>query len=791
MLRNYLKIALRNLVKKKLYTFLNIAGLAMGIAVAVLVGLWVYDEVSFNAYNGNFDRIALVQKNKTYDGTIHTETSNSVPLGAKLRETYGGYFDAIVVSSYGAERTLKSGETTVVKRGYFMENGGEQILDLKLVKGFTTFPIDPSSILISESLSKSLFANADPVGKIVKIDQKIDVKVAGVYKNIPVNSTFRNVSFYGSFETYAKMEEWVENSKTDWSANSYPIYVKMAPHVDVEEVSAKISNVDFEVTKDESRPALFLYPMSKWHLYPEFKNGVNIGTGLQSIVGFGLTGVFVLLLAAVNFMNLSTARSEVRAREVGIRKALGSERSQLVRQFYVETFLTVVLSGIAGLLVARLALPWFNQISEKSLTFLWHHTYFWVPFLAFIILTGLISGSYPAFYLSSFIPVKVLKGVLKTSRTEIFSRKALVVFQFSISIFLIIAMTIVNRQIRFARDRPIGYDTNGLIQIRKSSPDLSGHFFAMRQDMHNSGAIVEMAEANGPISEWWHSNSQIKWRGKPSNTAEEFVTLSVTPEFGKTIGWKIVKGRDFDRKFSLDTASVILNEAAATRMGFADPVGETIRFEGKNYQIVGLSQNVVMDSPFDPVKPTVFIGRNANLPFITIKLNPEMSIATSVKKVEAVLGKYDPGATFNIKFADAEFGLKFWRENRIAQLVKVFSALAILISLLGIFGLATFMAEQRTKEIGVRKVLGASVSQLWALLSKDFVAMIVISLLIASPVAWYFMDQWLMKYEYRTTISWWIFAASGLGTILLTLLTVSFQAFRAALLDPVRSLKTE
>lgn len=791
MLRNYLKIAFRNLARKRLYTFLNIAGLATGIAVAVLVGLWFHDEVSFNAYNSNFDRVALLQKNKTYDGTINTETSNSVPLAARLRENYGGYFDAVVASSYGAERTLRAGETTVIKRGYFMEDGGEQILDLKLVKGFTTFPIDPSSILISESLSASLFANADPVGKIIKIDQKTDVKVAGVYKDIPLNSTFRNVAFYGSFDTYAQMESWVEASKTDWTADSYPIYIKMAPNVDIDDVSAKIKNVAYEVTKDASRPALFLYPMSKWHLYPEFKNGINIGTGLQSIVGFGLTGIFVVLLAAVNFMNLSTARSEIRAREVGVRKALGSERSQLVGQFYTETFLTVILSGMVGLTAARLALPWFNQISEKSLIFPWANVYFWAPFFVFVCVTGLIAGSYPAFYLSSFVPVKVLKGVLKTNKTEIFSRKALVVFQFSISIFLIIAMIIVNRQIRFARNRPIGYDTNGLIQVRKSSPDLSGHFFAMRQDMHNSGAIVEMAEANGPISEWWHSNSQITWRGKPSGTAEEFVTLLVTPEFGKTIGWKIVKGRDFDRKFSLDTASVILNEAAARLIGFTEPVGEAIRLEGNDYQIVGLSENVIMDSPFDPVKPTIFIMRNANLPFITIKLNPAMSIAESVKKVETVLGKYDPGGTFNIKFADSEFGLKFWRENRIAQLVKAFSALAIVISLLGIFGLATFLAEQRTKEIGVRKVLGASVAQLWALLSKDFVAMILLSLIIASPAAWYFMDQWLIKYEYRTTISWWIFVASGVGTILLTLLTVSFQAIRAAMLDPVKSLKTE
>jgi len=791
MFSNYFKIAWRSLWNNKLYSSLNITGLAVGIAVALLIGLWVYDEISYNGYNRNLDRIALIQKNRNYNGAINTETSNSVPLAAKLRETYGNYFDEVVTSSYGGERVLKYKEKSVIKRGYFMEKGGQEILDLQLVRGSVVFPLDPTAVLINETVCKSLFGDEDPLDKTINIDQKIDLKVAGVYRNIPQNSNFRNVSFYGSFESFARMETWVQEAKSDWSSNVFPIYVKVAPNVDMDDVSAKIKNVTYEVTKDESKPELFLYAMSRWHFYPEFKNGVNIGTGVQTLWIFGAIGIFVLLLATINFMNLSTARSEQRAKEIGIRKSIGSMRGQLIRLFYTETFLIVFFAGIAGIAAAQAALPWFNRVAEKQLEFFWSNPSFWIPLLGFLVITGLLAGSYPALYLSSFNPVQVLKGRFKSGNKEVFSRKLLVVFQFSISVTLIISTIIIARQIQYAKNRPIGYETSGLIHIQKRTPNLSGHFYAMRQDLLNSGAVAEMAESNGPVTEFWNAHSGFQWKGKPANFKEDFITLRVTPEFGKTIGWKVLQGRDFSRAFSLDTSAIILNEAAVKLMGFQEPLNEMIQRNGKNFLVVGVTKNFVMDSPYEPVKPTVFTMQKANMPFISIRLNPEMSAGQALEKVEAVLKTYDPGGNFNYKFIDTEFGLKFWREERVAKLVTGFSVMAIFISLLGIFGLATFIAEQRTKEIGVRKVLGASIFNVWSLLSRDFVLLVVIAFLIAAPIAYYFMSDWLLNYEYRTDISGWIFAVAGFGALGITLLTVGFQALRAATVNPVKSLRSE
>ena len=791
MLYNYLKIAFRSLWNNKLYSALNISGLGLGIAVGLLTGLWVYDEISFDTGNRNYDRIAIIQKNRTHNGTINTENTHSIPLAAKLKETYGNLFDVVALSSYAGERTFRYGDKTVVKRGHFMDTGGQEILDLKIVQGAVVFPLDPTSILISESFRKSLFGEENPLEKIVRIDNKIDLKIAGVYQDMPQNSAFNTVAFYSTFSTFAQLDAYVREGQSDWNENSFSIYVKLAPNVDMAVASAAIKNTVYDVTKDASKPELFLQPMSEWHLYPEYNNGTRVGAGLQILWIFGMIGVFVLLLAAINFMTLSTARSEKRSKEIGIRKSIGSMRGQLIKQFYTETFLVVFFAGIAGMTAAQAALPWFNRIAEKQLVFAWSNPVFWFPLTGFMAVTGLIAGSYPAFYLSSFNPVHILKGKFKTGQKEIFSRKALVIFQFSISVTLIISTIIIVRQIQFAKDRPMGYESSGLIQMQKRSPNLIGHFFAMRQDLHDSGAVVEMAESSGPLHAAWTTSSGLHWKGKDEGAQEDFITRTGTPEFGKTIGWNVLQGRDFSREFSSDTACIILNESAVKMMGFKDPLNETIEYQGKNFQVIGVTKDLVMESPYDPVRPTVFTMQKANMPFISIRLNPDMSASQALGKVEAVLKKYDPEGSFNFKFVDAQVDRKFRREERIANMATAFSILAVFISLLGIFGLASFVAEQRTKEIGVRKVLGASVAHVWGLLSGDFVVLVVIAFSIAAPLSYSIMSNWLMNYEYRTGISGWIFAAAGFGTLAITLLTVSFQAVRVAGLNPVKTLKSE
>lgn len=790
MLQNYLKIAFRNLLRNKVYSFINIGGLAVGMAVAMLIGLWVWDELSFDKYHNEHDQIALLQKNRSFNGNIITEQSQSLPLAAKLRESYSNYFEEVVASSYGGEKSLTFKEKTIINRGLFMEKGGEKILDLKIVEGSPSFPLKPFEILISDKTKEALFAQENAVNQVINLDKNTTFKIIGVFKSLPKNATYRGTSFYASMESFAQMEEWVRDAKNNWDENSFPIYVKMAKNVEPEQISTLIKDEIFKVTKDPTKPKLFLYTMDTWHLYPEYKNGLPVSTGKDNIMIFGLIGILTILLATINFMNLSTARSEKRAKEIGIRKAIGSNRGQIIGQFYIETFLTVTFATFIGLLLVEFSLPFFNQIAAKQIEILWASPIFWVIIFLFFAFLIVFAGSYPALYLSSFQPVKVLKGKLQSNLFELYSRKGLVVFQFSISIVLIIATSVIYKQIQFTKNRPLGYETKGLVQIRKNTDELRGHFFSMRQDLLNSGAVVEMAEMNCPISESWHYSKDFSWAGKPL-TAEDLVSLNVTPEFGKTIGWQIIEGRDFSRAFSSDSSAVIINEASVKLMGLQNPVNQIIRKNGKVLTIVGVVKNIVMDSPFDPIRPTVFEMIRANAPFITIKLKPELSASQSIAILENVLKKYDSAGNFNYLFADRDFNSKFFREQRIVSLINIFAILAIFISCLGLFGLSSFVAEQRTKEIGIRKVLGASVANLWQLLSKDFVVLVIISCLIASPIAYYFMYEWLQKYTYRAEISWWIFVLAGAGALLITLLTVSYQAIRAALMNPVKSLRTE
>lgn len=793
MLRNYLKIAFRNLLKNKVYSFINIGGLAVGMGVAMLIGLWMYDELSFDTYHKDHDRVALLQKNRNFNGNILTEQSMSLPLAAKLRESYGKYFEEVVASSYGGEKSLTFQEKTIFQRGLFMENGGEKILDLEISEGSPKFPLQPFEILISEKTKVALFGQKSALNQSISLDKNTVFKIIGVFKSLPQNSTYRSTSFYASFDSFGQMEEWVREAKNRWDENSFPIYVKMAKNVSAKQISALIKDEIYKVTQDPSKPDLYLYMMNDWHLYPEFKNGLPVSTGKDNIIIFALIGIFTVLLAVINFMNLSTARSEKRSKEIGVRKAIGSNRRQIISQFYVETTLIVLLATILSLFLAQVSLPFFNQIAKKQIEFVWSNPVFWLIITLFSTILIMISGSYPALYLSSFQPIKVLKGNVSSLQRNLFelnSRKFLVVFQFGISIVLIIATTVIYRQIQFTKNRPLGYETKGLIQIRKNTAELRGHFFPMRQDLLNSGAVVEMAEVNSPISESWHYSSSYTWPGKTS-TAEDLVSLSVTPEFGKTVEWKIIDGRDFSRTFVSDTSSIILNEAAVKLMGLQNPVNQLIRKDGKQLTVVGVVKDILMDSPFDPVRPTVFEMIRANAPFITIKLKPELSASESVAKMENVLKKYDPAGNFNYLFADRDFNSKFFREQRMASLINIFAFLAIFISCLGLFGLASFVAEQRTKEIGIRKVLGASVSNLWGLLSKDFIVLIITSCLVAVPIAYYFMHNWLQKYTYRTELSWWIFVAAGAGALIITLATVSYQAIKAALMNPVKSLKSE
>ncbi|GAB4052919.1 ABC transporter permease [Spirosoma litoris] len=808
MLRNYLKIAFRTLVKHKGYSFINIGGLAVGMAVAMLIGLWVHDELSFNTYHKNYSRIAQIMQNQVVHGEIQTSQSLPYPFIHELTTNYKRHFKHIVTATHPGDYILSAGNKKLSKKGQYIGAEAPEMFTLHMLKGTWAGLQDQHSILLSASTAKALFGEVDPIGKLVKINTDKNVSVTGIYEDLPQNTQLHDAQFLASWDYFVATNAYMREKK--WDNHALYIYVEIQPNTDFDKVTASIKDSELNVIKHlesmkeeaATKPQMWLNPMYNWHLYSDFKNGIVSDGPIQYVWLVGMIGFFVLLLACINFMNLSTARSEQRAREVGVRKAIGSLRIQLIGQFFSESFLVVFLAFLLAIMFVTTFLPWFNDLAAKQMNIPWENGFFWLFCLGFMLLTGLLAGSYPAFYLTSFQPVKVLKGAglakVQRGRLAGLPRKVLVSTQFAVSISLIICTLVIYRQIQFAKNRPVGYSRDGLLMVPMQSDDFYGKTDLLRTELRNTGAVTEVAESQSPITGVWSSNDGFWWKGQSAPSTDQFATLSITPEYAQTVGWQFVAGRNFSKEFASDSSGFVINETAAKRMGLLKPVGETIHWKSqwmtnnieKQYRIIGVVKDMVMESPFQPIKPTVFcMFGNPN--WINIRLNPSISTSDALPKIEAVFKKLIPSAPFDYKFADDEYAAKFRTEERIGKLTSFFAILAIFISCLGLFGLASYMAEQRTKEIGVRKVLGASVLNLWGMLSKDFVVLVCIGFGIATPIAYYFLHNWLQKYQYRTEISWWIFAASGAGALLITLLTVSFQSVKAALMNPVKSLRSE
>jgi len=793
MIKNYLKSAFRNLVKNKVHSFINIAGLSVGMAVAMLIGLWIWDELSFDTYHKNYGSIAQVIQNVTNNGEVQTWRQVPYPLAAELRKSYGSDFKNVVMAVGIGDHMLALDNKKLTRNGGFMEPNGPGMFTLEMLKGNTNALKDPSSIIISASTAKAYFGDADPMGKTLRIDNQINGKVAGVYADLPQNSTFADLGFLGSWEMFYNAND-LKSMKEPWRPNFVTLYVQLADNANIAAVSSKIRDAKLHkvsLVLAKKKPALFLQAMSKWHLYDEFKNGKNTGGRIGYVWMFGIIGVFVLLLACINFMNLSTARSEKRAREVGIRKAVGSLRTQLIFQFFSESVLYVGIAFLLALLFVQLSLPLFNEVADKRMTMLWGSPLFWLMSIGFSLFTGLIAGSYPAFYLSSFQPVKVLKGSFRMGRFAALPRKVLVVVQFTVSVTLIIGTVVVFRQIQFAKNRPVGYTRDGLVAIPIITDKIHKSYDAVRDELFKTGAIISMAEGDVAPTTSAGSTSAIEWKDKDPNLSVDFLQTGVSPGYGKTAGWQFKEGRDFSKDFLSDSAAVIVNQAAIKFMGLKNPVGQNLTYYGKPFKLIGVINDIVVDSPYGQVRPSVFFLNKGPGNTVLLKVNPNISASLALEKIAPVFKRFNPEQPFDYQFVDQEYAKKFGNEQRIGKLAAFFASLAIFISCLGLFGMASFMAGQRIKEIGVRKVLGASVLNLWRLLSTDFIGLVAIAFLIASPLAWYLMHNWLQRFDYRSDISGWIFVFTGLGAVAITLITVSFQSVKAALANPINSLKTE
>jgi len=792
---NYIKIGWRNLLRNKGYSMINIGGLAAGMSVAILIGLWIYDELSFNKYHENYDRIAQVYRMETWDGVREANTAQTTGLGTLLRNEYGSHFDRVtMVRARTEERVISSIEKKFTETGFFIQAEGPAMLSLRMKYGSPDGLKDMNSILLSSTVAKKLFGDTDPVGQSISMDAKWDLRVAGVYQDIPKNSDFHDASYFATLDRY--LDGWA--SLNAWDNYHMYVYVQLKEGADFETITSIIKDCTLPHLNEEhtqTNPEIFLHPMKKWHLYSEWENGFETTSNkLMTVWYYGAIGVFVLLLACINFMNLSTARSEKRAKEVGIRKSIGSLRRQLVQQFYGESFMVSFLAFVIAIASVQLGLPWFNEISDKNISIPIAEPKFWLSGFAFVLVTGLLAGSYPALYLSSFSPARVLKGAFKPGRGGATPRRVLVVVQFSVSILLTIGTIIVYQQLEFAKNRPVGYDRQSLIGLRAASPEFHGKYDVLRNELKNTGAVVDMAEANYSITDIRGWNPGFSWGEKKYEPA--FNTIFVSYDYGKTIGWEFIEGRDFSREFASDTAGIVINESAAEIFGIKKPVGEFLKWapggtDRGTFKILGVVKDMVKGSPYEPTHPSVIFLSRYDMQWLYVRLNPGVGTHDALRKVERVFATLVPSAPFDYTFADEDYAAKFEEEERIGKLAALFSALAIIISCLGLLGLAAFTVEQRTKEIGIRKVLGATAASLWRMLSREFIILVTIACFIAVPLGCYLMNAWLQQFIYRLPLGWEVFAISCVGGILITIITVSFQAMKAAATNPVSSLRSE
>jgi putative ABC transport system permease protein len=803
MIKNYFTIGWRNLSKNKAYSVINIGGLALGMSVAMLIGLWVHDELTFNNYFSNNKSIVMITKDVEYEGKTYAGNRYlPFPLISELKTNYQATFKSVIPISGQWEGALSTGEKNLLKTGMYIDEAAPESFTFEMVYGNWNAMSDPYTIILSQSTATALFGSDDPIDRTVKINSGTEVKVTGVYKDFPRNTEFYGIQFFEPWDFYEMDAPWI--TRQGWDNHVLSIYAELAPNISFEQASENIRDTEIKAVQGldymkeqlNGKPTIHMIAMKDWHLRSDFKDG-QLQTGAVQLVWFiGSIGVFVLLLACINFMNLSTARSERRAKEVGVRKTMGSARSQLINQFFTESFFVVGCAFVFTITIVALTLPLFNEISGKSMTMPWSNPEFWLLAMAFVITTGLLAGSYPAFYLSSFKPVSVLKGTFRAGRFASLPRKILVVIQFTVSVALIICTTAIYHQLLFIKNRPVGYDREGLLMIRKRSEAHYEKAGTIINELKASGVVSSVAESGGQVTSTWSYNGGFMWEGKPVDMENEFATLNVSPQFGRTVRWEFIDGRDFSEDIASDSLAIVLNETAVKYMGIKDPVGKVIWsqnrnwFPGKYFTIVGVIKDMVMSSPFRAVTPTIYYTQGLNKCFI-VRIDPSVSANEALPRISAVFEKIVPDMPFDFRFVDQEYASKFATEDRVGQLAAVFTVLAIIISCLGLSGLASFVTERRTKEIGIRKVLGASVGNLWAMLSKEFVFLVVIACVVAAPLSYYVLSAGLADYKYRTDIGWWIFVAAGAGALAITLITVSFQSIRSALMNPIKSLRME
>ncbi len=795
MFTNFFKTTFRNLWKNKGYSFLNIFGLAIGIACAALIFLWVEDEMNYDQFNTKKDQLYFIRENQKYDTYVATFGSTPAPMGPAMISEIPGVANTCRIGGYNNSKLITIGAKSMYATGNYVDASLFSMFTFPFIQGNAKTAFSQlHSMVITASTATKFFGNEkNVVGKTLRVDNKQDYVITGVIKDIPKNSTIQ-------FEWVSPFQIWWDENQPwaqSWGNNDLGTFVELKPNVSPASIN-KLLKGFIQKRAPKSNAVPFLWRLNDWHLRDEFDNGVQTGGGkIEYVHLFSVIAWIILLIACINFMNLATARSEKRAREVGVRKVLGAGKQNLIFQFIGEALFMAMLSAILAVIIIGLAMPAFNLLVQKNLTIGLNNPVHITALIVITLICGLIAGSYPSLYLSSFNPVFVLKGLKFKTGSAAFIRKALVVLQFSVSIILIIGTIIIYQQIQHVKNRSLGFNKNNLLEVN-TNDEFNKNYEAIKQDLLHTGVIQNLALSDYTALYGGNNTGSLLWEGKPVNSQVLISTRGVTPGFINTYGLRILKGRDFVITDSISSKkeNILITQSLEKLMGNGSAVGKTMHWDGDTsgtvLNIVGVVNDFVYGDMYGKPDPLYFYcAEYKNTSEMYVRLKPTATVETALKQIESVIKKDNPSYPFTYQFTDDRFNQMFLNEQLISKLSRVFAALAIIISCLGLFGLAAYTAERRTKEIGVRKVLGASVTGITALLSKDFLKLVILSCLVAFPISWIVMYNWLQNFKYRIEISWWIFLAAGISAILIALITISFQSVKAAIANPVKSLRTE
>jgi putative ABC transport system permease protein len=785
MLKNYLRTALRNLMRNKTYGLLNILGLSVGVACAALIFLWVEDEVTYNHIHDNRDRLYKVMENQTYDGTTFTFGATPGPLAPSMVREIPG-IKHTSRTNWGSRLLFSLGDKSIYEQGFYADSNFLTLFQFPLIKGnpsdlFTQL----HSLVISEKMAKKFFGKEDPVGKTLRVNNDNEYVITGVFRDVPTNSTLQ-FDWLAPFDIYLNNNDWLQG----WGSNGIQTWVELQPNADVKAINKTLYNYIFS-KESEAIAKPFLFAMNDWRLYNRFDGGKQVGGRIEYVRLFTIIAWVILIIACINFMNLATARSEQRAREVGVRKVLGAGKRMLVTQFIGESILMSFIAVLIAVGLVIVFLPGFNTLVEKQLSINLGDPMHIAALVLIALVCGLVSGSYPSLYLSSFNPITVFKGLkIKGGSSAVFIRKGLVVVQFALSITLIIGTIIIYQQIQHIKKRQLGFDKDHVLFLELEG-DMEERFAAIRNELVASGQIANAALSSSQVYVGGNNGDNFSWQGKDPNKSILITNTWASPEFINTLGIQLKYGRDFNPDGSTDSLNLIINESFAAVIGKENPVGDVVKFDTTSMTIVGVMKDFVYDDMYGKPGPLALFCYPQRTNYLFVRVRNDASITTALQKIESVVKTHAPGYPVEYNFLDQEFSNMFKSEMLIGQLSKLFAILAIFISCLGLFGLAAYTAERRTKEIGIRRVLGASVSGIAGLLSKDFMKLVGVAALIAFPIAWWAMQSWLEDFAYRINIQAWVFMAAGVIALVIALLTIVFQAIKAAIANPIKSLRTE